>query len=108
MFSWGVPGFLGSVPRFLGKFRAFLGVFLVFLGVFWVFLGCSGFSWECFGFFGSVPVFSVVPECSVMFQCSGVPGSTTCRILLSVQYGNFGSVDRDETFIKKHNQTDGT
>ena len=68
MFSWGVPGFLESVPRFLGKFRAFLGVFLVFLGVFWVFLGCSGFSWECFGFFGSVPVFSVVPECSVMFS----------------------------------------
>ena len=65
--------------------RAFSGVFLVFLGVFRVFLGCSGFSWgcsglswECYGVFGGVPGFSVVPECSVMFRCSGVPGSTTC------------------------------
>ena len=80
-----------GVPVFLGVFRAFSGVFLVFLGVFQVFLGCSGFSWgcsglswECSGFFGGVPGFSVVPECSVMFRCSGVPcsgvpGSTTCR-----------------------------
>ena len=52
-------------------FRAFSGVFWVFLGVFRVFLGCSGF-------FGGVPGFSIVPECSVMFRCSGVPGSTTC------------------------------
>ena len=34
--------------------------------MFRVFLGCSGF-------FGSVPGFSGVPECSVMFRCSGVP-----------------------------------
>ena len=61
-------------------FRAFSGVLLVFLGVFRVFLecsgfswGCSGLSWECSGFFGGVPGFSVVPECSVMFRCSGVP-----------------------------------
>ena len=41
---------------------------------------------ECSGFFGGVPGFSGVPECSMMFRCSGVPcsgvpGSTTCRIL---------------------------
>ena len=47
-----------------------------------------GFSWECSGFFGSVQGFSVVPECSVLFQCSGVPcsgvpGSTTCRLQLT-------------------------
>ena len=60
-FSWGVPGFLGGVPGFLG--------------VFLVFLGCSWFSWECSGFFGGVPGFSGVPECSVMFRCSGVPCS---------------------------------
>ena len=64
-------------------FRAFWGVFRVFWGEFRVFLGCSGFSWECSGFLGGAPGFSVVPECSVMFRCSGdpcsgVPGSTTC------------------------------
>ena len=53
---WGVPGFLGGVP-------GFFGLFLVFLGV---------------------PGFSGVPECFVMFRCSGVPcsgvpGSTTCN-----------------------------
>ena len=51
----GVPGFFGGVPGFL--------------------LSVSGF-WGCSGF-------SVVPECSVMFRCSGVPcsglpESTTC------------------------------
>ena len=56
-------------------------MFQAFLGVFLVFLGCSGFSWECSGFFGGVPGFSGVPECSVMFRCSGVPGSTTCRFV---------------------------
>ena len=35
--------------------------------MFRVFLGCSGFSWECSGFFRGVPGFSGVPE------CSGVP-----------------------------------
>ena len=64
--------FLRGVPDFLGVFRAFSGVFLVFLGVIQVFLGCSRF-------FGGVPGFLVVAECSVMFRCSGVPGSTTCR-----------------------------
>ena len=66
-------------------------MFRVFLGVFRVFGGCSGFFggvpvffWECSGFLGAVPGFSGVPECSVMFRCSGVPcsgvpGSTTCR-----------------------------
>ena len=48
-------------------------MFQVFWGVFRVFLGCSWFSWECSGFLGGVPGFSVVPECSVMFRCSGVP-----------------------------------
>ena len=52
LFFWGVPGFLG---------------------VFRVFLGCSWFSWECSGYFGGVP------ECSVMFRCSGDPRSTTCH-----------------------------
>ena len=104
LFFCGFPGFLGGVSSFLGVFRFFLGVFLVFLGCFWfswgvlgflggvpgfrgvflVFLGCSWFSWECSGIFGGVPGFSGVPECSVMFRCSGVPcsgvpGSTTCR-----------------------------
>ena len=70
-------------------------MFRVFLGVFWVFLGYSGFSWECSGFLGGVPGFSGVPECSVMFRCSGVPvfrvpcsgvpGSTTCRRCVFVQ-----------------------
>ena len=55
-----------------------------FWGCSWFSWGCSGFSWGVPGFLGSVPGFSVVPECSGMFQCSGVPGSTTCRILLSV------------------------
>ena len=45
-FSWGCSGFFG---------------------------GCSWFSWECSGFLGGVPGFSGVPECSVMFRCSGVP-----------------------------------
>ena len=54
----------------------------------WFSWGCSGFSWECSGFFGSIPGFSVLPECSVLFQCSGVPcsgvpGSTTCRLQLT-------------------------
>jgi len=44
----------------------------------------SGFSWECSEFYGGVPFFLGVPECFVMFQCSGVPcsgvlGGTTCR-----------------------------
>ena len=103
LFFCGFAGFLGDVFSFLGVFRFFLGVFLVFLGCFWfswgvpgflggvpgflgvfrVFLGCSWFSWECSGFWGGVPGFSGVPECSVMFRCSGVPcsgvpGSTTC------------------------------
>ena len=69
-----ISGFFFGVFRvFLGVFLVFLGVFLVFLGVFRVFLGCSWFSWECSGFFGGVPGFSGVPECSVMFRCSGVP-----------------------------------
>ena len=55
---WGVPGFLGGVPGFLAGVPGFWGLFLVFLGV---------------------PGFSGVPECFVMFRCSGVPGSTTCR-----------------------------
>ena len=83
-FLGGVPGFLRGVPGFLGVFLVFLGVFRVFLGVFRFFLGCSWFSWECSWFFGGVRGFSGVPECSVMFRCSGVPcsgvpGSTTCR-----------------------------
>ena len=57
----GVPGFLAGVP-------GFLGLFLVFLGV---------------------PGFSGVPECFVMFRCSGVPcsgvpGSTTCHLQRSL------------------------
>ena len=71
---------LFEISGFFGVFRAFSGVFLVFLGVFRVVLGCSGFSWGfpgflgCVpGFLGGVPGFSVVPECSVMFRCSGVP-----------------------------------
>ena len=60
---WGVPGFLRGVPGFLAGVPGFLGLFLVFFGV---------------------PGFSSVPECFVMFRCSGVPcsgvpGSTTCR-----------------------------
>ena len=56
-FSWGCSGFFGR---------------------------CSWFSWECSWFLGAVPGFSGVPECSVMFRCSGVPcsgvpGSTTCH-----------------------------
>ena len=48
-------------------FRFFFGgVFLVFFAMFRVFGRCSGF-------FGGVPGFSGVPECSVMFRCSGVP-----------------------------------
>ena len=47
----GVPSFLGGVPGFLGDIPSFLA---------------------------GVPGFSGVPECSVMFRCSGVPGSTTC------------------------------
>ena len=70
-FSWGVPGFFWSL--------VFLGVFQVFLGCSGFSWGCSGLSWECSGFFGGVPGFSVVPECSVMFRCSGVPESTTCH-----------------------------
>ena len=44
-----------------------------------MFLGCSSFLgvfqvfWVCSRFFGGVPGFSGVPECSVMFRCSGVP-----------------------------------
>ena len=58
----GCSGFFGGVPGFLAGVPGFLGVFLVFWGV---------------------PGFSGVPECSVMFRCSGVPcfgvpGSTTC------------------------------
>ena len=45
----------GGVLGFLGVFRGFLGMFRVFSGV---------------------------PECSMMFQCSGVPGSTTCHAIL--------------------------
>ena len=59
-------------------FRAFSGVFLVFLGVFLVFLGYSGF-------WGDVPGFSVVPKCSVMFRCSGVP--VFLKVLHAVNYG---------------------
>ena len=73
---WGVPGFLAGVP-------GFLGLFLVFLGV---------------------PGFSGVPECFVMFRCSGVPcsgvpGSTTCpsqclfelRTVFNLKHMLFGS-----------------
>ena len=73
--------FLGVFLVFLGVFRVFLGVFLqVFLGVFRIFLGCSGFSWECSGFLGGVPGFSVVPECSVMFRCAGIPVYSVFRV----------------------------
>ena len=84
------PAFL-KCSRFFGGVPGFLGVFLVFFG-------CSGFSWGCSWFLQGVPgflgvflvfwVFRDVPGCSgvpvfrvPVFQCSGVPGSTTCHFV---------------------------
>ena len=52
------------------------------------FLRFRGFFRGVPGFLGGVPGFSGVPECSVMFRCSGVPcsgvpGSPTCPNRLS-------------------------
>ena len=68
-----VPGFLAGVPGFWQVFRIFWGVFRVFFATFLVFLWVFRVFGRCSGFFGGVPGFSGVPECSVMFRCSGVP-----------------------------------
>ena len=67
--------FIGVFLDFPGLLRAFSEMFRVFLGVFRV--------------SGGIPGFESVPECSVMFRCSG---STTCDLIQTSFYfltGNF-------------------